>query len=83
MALATFEPVSLNTGRLFERANASERNTQNFAISNSEIGKEVFNLESSSQCTVEQPRNQLAEMDVVFSCSSLPTDTMLWINSKK
>ena len=32
VALAPFEPVSLNTGRLFERANASERNPQNFAI---------------------------------------------------
>ena len=46
-ASAQCEPESLNTGRLADRANELERNTQYFANTYTKICKEVFNMESS------------------------------------
>ena len=49
LASAPCEPVSLNTGRLAEQANDLEEPSE-CCNSNSELCKEVFNLESSFSC---------------------------------
>ena len=45
------DPVSLNTGRLAERASESERAPQNFQIPTPIFARKFFNLESSQSCT--------------------------------
>ena len=87
-ASAQCEPVSLNTGRVADRTNESERYTY------VEICKEVFNLDPPPQnCMVEQQRNQASDMHFdkspglstfpcwktsfkteVWSCSIFPTE---------
>ena len=69
-ASARCELVSLNTGRLADRAKEMERNTQNFAIPAPRFARKFSTRNPPSHaegaypqnCTVQQPRNQVSEM---------------------
>ena len=69
-ASAHCEPVSLNTGRLADRAKELERNNQNSAIPTPRFARKFspWNPPSHAQgscpqnCMDEQPRNQVSEM---------------------
>ena len=69
-ASAQCEPMSLNTGRLADRANEMERNTQHFATPTPRFVRNfsIHNPPSHAQgpypqnCVVEQPGNQVPDM---------------------
>ena len=73
----------LNTGRLSERAHELERYPQNFAIPTPRFAKKFFKVSemhfdkfpdhSAFQCWKTSVKTE------VCSCSSFPTDAMLWI----
>ena len=70
MASASSEPVSLNTGRLAERAIEVERNPQIFALPTPRLARKwsTWNPPSHAEgvypqnCMVELPRDQVPEM---------------------
>ena len=88
-ASAQCEPVSLNTGRLADRVEQLERNTQNFAIPTPRCARKfsTWNPPSHAEgaypqnCMVEQPKNQFSEMH--FEKFPDPSTFQCWKTSFK